>query len=56
LHPGVSLYYKLQSKKHFPKKKGETVVIFWIEVPDACHNAELVVFATLFGANNVKAL
>jgi hypothetical protein len=38
--------------------KGETLVIFLIEVLDACDNVGLVVIATVFdmGANNVKAL
>ena len=38
--------------------KGDTLVDFLMEVLDACHNAGLVVVATLcdMGANNVKAL
>jgi len=37
--------------------KGETLVIFLIEILDACHNAGLVFVASRFdmGANNVKA-
>ena len=37
--------------------KGETLVIFFMEVFDACHNAGLVAVASTFdmGANNVKA-
>jgi hypothetical protein len=36
----------------------ETLVIFLMEVLDACHNAVLIVVATVFdmGANNIKAL
>jgi hypothetical protein len=36
--------------------KGETLVIFFMEVLDACHNIRLVVIATVFdmSANNVK--
>ena len=38
--------------------KGETLVNFLLEVIDACHNAGLVVVATVFdmGANSGKAL
>jgi hypothetical protein len=38
--------------------KGETNVIFLVEVLDACHNAGLIVVATVFdvGAINVKAM
>jgi hypothetical protein len=38
--------------------KCETLVIFLKEVLDACHNAGLVVVATMFkmGANSVKAI
>jgi hypothetical protein len=38
--------------------KGETLVIFLMEVFDACYNVGLVVVAIVFdmGASNVKAL
>jgi hypothetical protein len=38
--------------------KSETLVIYLMEVLDACHNTGLVVVAIIFdmGANNVKAL
>jgi len=37
--------------------KGGTLVIFLMEIPDACYNAGLVVVASRFfmGDNNVKA-
>jgi hypothetical protein len=35
--------------------KGETIVIFLMEVLDTWHKVGLVVVATVFGVNNVKA-